>query len=152
MDLPINVGRLHHVQTQNDAEPRAIRSVMIQKREAVTCIEREMAQLAENKREIEEDLVRLGVALDQSSPKRSSQSRIHFACPWLWNCDIPYSKKTMLLHNLSYRMYADAGEGWCFAHPSYGVEHFRQIPIMVSISTFTSDGSFELGHCPLHCQ
>ena len=54
-----NVGR----QAQNDAEARAIRSVMIQKREALRRIEREMAQLAENKREIVEDLVRLGVAL-----------------------------------------------------------------------------------------
>ena len=44
MDLA-NVGR----QTQEDTETSAIRSVMIQKREAVRCIEREMAQLAENK-------------------------------------------------------------------------------------------------------
>ena len=58
MDLA-NVGR----QARNDTEARAIRSVMVQKREALRCIEREMAQLAENKRGIEEDLDRLGVAL-----------------------------------------------------------------------------------------
>jgi hypothetical protein len=55
MDLA-NVGH----QTQDDMETRVI---MIQKREALRGIKREMAQLAENKREIEEDLVRLGVAL-----------------------------------------------------------------------------------------
>lgn len=59
MDLPVNVGRLHRIQTQNDAEARAIRGAMIQKREAVKRIEDEMARLAENKRRLEEDL-RLG--------------------------------------------------------------------------------------------
>ena len=50
-------------QVQNDTEARAIRSVMVQKREALRCMEREMAQLAENMRGIEEDLDRMGVAL-----------------------------------------------------------------------------------------
>ena len=63
MDLPVDFGRLYQVQTQNDAEPRAIRGVMIQKREAVKRVEDEIAQLVENKRGLEEDLVRLGVAL-----------------------------------------------------------------------------------------
>ena len=54
-----NVGR----PAQNDTEASVIRSIMIQKREALRCIEREMAQLVENKRGIEEDLVRLGIAL-----------------------------------------------------------------------------------------
>ena len=66
MDLPANVGRLHQFQTQNDAGPRAIRSAMIQKREAVERLEDEIAQLVENKKRLEEDLVRLGVALDHS--------------------------------------------------------------------------------------
>ena len=69
MDLPINmvnVGRIHQFPTQNDAEAtraRAIRGVMIQKREAVKRIEDEITQLVENKRGQEEDLVRLGVEL-----------------------------------------------------------------------------------------
>jgi hypothetical protein len=58
MDLA-NVGR----QILNDKDAGAIRSAMSQKREALRCIEREMAQLAENKRGIEEDLVRLGAVL-----------------------------------------------------------------------------------------
>jgi hypothetical protein len=62
-DLPVNVKRLHQFQTQHDVEGRAIRSVMIQKRKAMKCIEDEISQLVENKRGIEEDLVRLGVAL-----------------------------------------------------------------------------------------
>ena len=66
MDLPANVGRLHQFQTQHDAGPRAIRSAMIQKREAVERLEDEIAQLFENKKGLEEDLVRLGVALDHS--------------------------------------------------------------------------------------
>ena len=63
MDLPVNVGHLRQVQTFNDAETRAIHGVMIQKREAVKCIEDEIARLVENKRGLEEDLVRLGVTL-----------------------------------------------------------------------------------------
>ena len=63
MDLPVNVGHLRQVQTFNDAETRAIHGVMIQKREAVKCIEDEIARLIENKRGLEEDLVRLGVTL-----------------------------------------------------------------------------------------
>jgi hypothetical protein len=58
MDLA-NIGR----QTQDDMNTRAIRGVIIQKLDALKCMEREMAQLAENKREIEGDLFRLGVAL-----------------------------------------------------------------------------------------
>jgi hypothetical protein len=63
MDLPVNVGHLHQFQTQHDVEARAIRSVMIQKREGMERIEDEISQLVENKRGTEEDLVRLGVAL-----------------------------------------------------------------------------------------
>ena len=60
MDLPINVDQF---QTQNDVDARAIRSVMVQKREAVKRIEDEIAQLVENKRGLEEDIVCLGVTL-----------------------------------------------------------------------------------------
>jgi hypothetical protein len=69
MDFPVNtvhVGRLNRSPTQNDAkatQARAIRGVMIQKREAVKRIEDEIAQLVENKRGLEEDLVRLGTVL-----------------------------------------------------------------------------------------
>ena len=63
MDLPVNVERLHQFQTLNDAEARAIRGVMSQKREAVKRLEDEIAQLVESKRGLEEGLVRLGVVL-----------------------------------------------------------------------------------------
>ncbi|KAF8674796.1 hypothetical protein AX14_005247 [Amanita brunnescens Koide BX004] len=65
MDLA-NVGRLHQFQVQqlqDDSEAKAIRGAMIQKREALECIEREIAQLVENKRGMEEDLVHLSIAL-----------------------------------------------------------------------------------------
>ncbi|KAF8650685.1 hypothetical protein AX14_008572 [Amanita brunnescens Koide BX004] len=62
MDL-VNVGRLHQFQPQNDSEARAMRGILMQKREALESIEREIAQLVENKTGIEEDIVRLGVAL-----------------------------------------------------------------------------------------
>jgi hypothetical protein len=62
MDL-VNVERLHQFQSQNDLEARAIRGVMIQKREFLQCIEREIAQLVETKKGVEQDLVRLGIAL-----------------------------------------------------------------------------------------
>ena len=64
MDLPpVNLGPLHQFQIQNDAEAKIVRSVVIQKREAVERIEGEIAQLVENKTGLEDDLVRLGVAL-----------------------------------------------------------------------------------------
>ena len=63
MDL-LNVGRLHQCQAQNDSEAaRAILGTMVQKRETLKSIKREIAQLVENERRTEEDLVRLGVAL-----------------------------------------------------------------------------------------
>src|SRR6266576_2171935 len=62
-----SVNQLH---SQNDSDASAIRGVMIQKREILKCIEREIAQLTgevarlvEKKSEIEKDLVRLGGAL-----------------------------------------------------------------------------------------
>ena len=65
MDL-VNVGHLHEHQSQNNSEARAIRAVMIQKQESLECIEREIAQLVENKKGLEKDLVRLGIALNHS--------------------------------------------------------------------------------------
>ena len=62
MDL-VNVGHLHQSQNDSESEARAIRGVMIQKRESLQCIEREIAQLIENKKTVEQDLVRLGIAL-----------------------------------------------------------------------------------------
>ena len=66
MELPTHVGCFHQFQTQNDSGPKAIRSIMIQKREAMKHLEDEIAQLVENKKGLEEDLVRLGVALHDS--------------------------------------------------------------------------------------
>jgi hypothetical protein len=60
MDLLVNVEPF---QTMNDAEARAIRGRMIQELEAVKRIEDEIARLVENKRKLEEGLVRLGAAL-----------------------------------------------------------------------------------------
>jgi hypothetical protein len=57
MDL-VNAGHL-----QNDSEARAIRGAIIQKRESLRCIEREISQLVETKKGVEQDLVRLGIAL-----------------------------------------------------------------------------------------
>ena len=59
----MDLGNVGHLQSQDDSEARAIRSVMIQKRESLQCIEREIAQLAENKKGVEQDLVRLGISL-----------------------------------------------------------------------------------------
>ena len=59
MDLPVNIGHLHRVQPQNDTGARAIRDVVIQKREAVD----EIAQLLETMGGLEEDIVPLDVAL-----------------------------------------------------------------------------------------
>ena len=60
MDLPpVNFGPLHQFHSQNGAEARAIRDVMIQKREAAG----DIAQFVENQGGLEEDLVRAGVAL-----------------------------------------------------------------------------------------
>ena len=122
MDLPVNDGHLHQFQTQNDAGPRAIRSAMIQKREAVKRLEDEIAQLVENKKGLEEDLVRLGVALDHSLLPNEVLSHIFVTLLALGHGTVrfPIPKKTPL-HNLWYRMYAHAGEGWRFVHPRYGV-------------------------------
>ena len=62
MDL-VNVGHLHQSQNDSESEARAIRGVMIQKRESLQCIEREIAHLVETKKGVEQDLVRLGIAL-----------------------------------------------------------------------------------------
>jgi hypothetical protein len=72
---------------------------MIQKREAVKCIEDEMAQLAENKRGLEEDLVRLGVALAPHNhsllPNEVLSHIFILLALGLWNCDVPYSKNNV---------------------------------------------------------
>ena len=57
MDLVLS-GHLKH-----DSEVRAIRDTIIRKRESLQCIEREIAQLVETKKEVEQDLVRLRIAL-----------------------------------------------------------------------------------------
>ena len=67
-------------QTQSNTETRAICGTMIQKWEGLKCIEHKMAQLAENKRGIEEDLVHLcitdaiGIALIGETPQRMYSS------------------------------------------------------------------------------
>src|SRR6266576_4511528 len=63
MDPDLDVGRVNHGQfhsvEQNILEaPRAIRGAMIQKREALRSIKREIAQLVKKERRIEEELVR----------------------------------------------------------------------------------------------
>ena len=57
MDLVLS-GHLKH-----DSEVRAIRDTIIRKRESLQCIEREIAQLVETKKGVEQDLVRLRIAL-----------------------------------------------------------------------------------------
>ena len=66
----VDCGRVNQLHVQNDSDASAIRGVMIQKRETLRRVEREIAQLTGevaqlvgNKREIERDLVRLGAAL-----------------------------------------------------------------------------------------
>ena len=89
---------------------------MIQKREAVKNLEDEIAQLVENKKGLDEDLVRLGVALHDSLLPDEVLSHIFNLLAWS-----SLFQKITLLHNLPYRMCVHAGEGWHFVHPSYGV-------------------------------
>ena len=83
MDLVIS-GHLQH-----DSEVRAIRDTIIRKRESLQCIEREIAQLVETKKEVEQDLVRLRIALAPHTGNHSlfSQSKFSvaysFRLPWI---------------------------------------------------------------------
>jgi hypothetical protein len=97
---------------------------MIQEREAVKCIEDEMAQLAENKRGLEEDLVCLGIALAPHNhsilPNKVLIHIFVLLARDYGTVTFPIQKKNVF-HNKSFPMYAHTGEGWRFVHLSYGV-------------------------------
>ncbi|KAF8351758.1 hypothetical protein F5887DRAFT_2423 [Amanita rubescens] len=62
LDNVRRVNQFHSEQSTLDS-PRAIRGVVIQKRDTLKAIKREIAQLVEREKGIEEELVRLGTAL-----------------------------------------------------------------------------------------
>src|SRR6266550_6012879 len=49
--------------SQNVSDVGTIRGIMMQKRETLKCIDREIEQLVEKRKRIEEDLVRLGIVV-----------------------------------------------------------------------------------------
>ncbi|KAF8343305.1 hypothetical protein F5887DRAFT_973354 [Amanita rubescens] len=55
---------------QKDSHVAAIRDVMMQKREILKCIDREIEQLVEKRKGIEEDLVRLGIVVSSHNHNR----------------------------------------------------------------------------------
>ncbi|KAF8343460.1 hypothetical protein F5887DRAFT_1283517 [Amanita rubescens] len=62
MDL-FNNGPENPILSQNVSDVGTIRGVMTQKRETLKCIDREIEQLVEKRKGVEEDLVRLGIVV-----------------------------------------------------------------------------------------
>lgn len=64
----VNSEPENRVLSQNVFDVGAIHGVMTQKQETLKCIDREMEQLVKKRKGIEEDIVRLGIAVAQLAP------------------------------------------------------------------------------------